>query len=348
MIHAALIAIAAASQGPVHLRGEPAPDPRPVVEVTIEGVKVAGDAPETIGWERVRELTGDDAGAAAGFDWLINDAWRALARVRRGDLELAGPALERMDETLRGVRSTTSLLAAAGMAALRVSEGRSVDALDPALRVRALQRAGARLDNGLLVKLGYDPETGLWPLLPPIQIGSEPIASWAGLPERVGITLPDESTEALAAWYARAAELASQAGGGGGEAGEDPPLASDDGASVALVAAMVRAAVHPDTRARAEGRVALDSMLTEGGGGWREAWIRLALGRSLSRESDEASRRRGLVESLTAAALVAATHPSLASAALIDAARAAEGLGMRAEAAALRARASVGREAVTP
>lgn len=330
MIAAALIAVAAAA-GPVHLRGEPAPDPRPVESVSIEGVRVGGDAPETIGWERVRALTGDDAAAARDHEWLMENAWRMLARIRRGDLPLAGPDLERMDEVLHGVRSTTSLLAAAGLASLRTSEGRAVDAVEPALRARTLQRFGARLEDGLLAGLGYDDATGLWPLLPPLPTGDGKITAWTGLPARLAPLDPDESSQGLAVWYEYAAALAT------GAPAEAPAAA--EGEPLSMVAAMVRAALHPDASQRAVARETLQSMAAEAGGGWREVWMRMALGRSLAREADEESRRRGLVESLTAAALATPSHRQLAAAALADAARAAEALNMRAEAGALWSRA---------
>ncbi len=330
MIAAALITIAAAA-GPVHLRGDPAPDPRPVEGVSIEGVKVGGAQPETIGWERVRELTGNDAEAGAQYEWLMEGAWRALARVGRGDLALAGPDLERMDEALRGVRSTTALFASAGLAALRTGEVRPVDAVEPALRARALQRAGAKLEDGLLARLGYDEPSGLWPLLPPLPVADGKIAVWAGLPERMAALEPDDSTAGLAAWYAYAAALAA------GKPGEPPDAV--EGEALSLVAAMVRAALHPDAKERAAGREALRSLEADAGGGWREAWLRMALGRSLAREGDEESMRRGLVESLTAAAISSATHPALAAVALVDAARAAEALNMRTEAGTLWSRA---------
>ena len=62
-------------------------------------------------------------------------------------------------------------------------------------------------------------------------------------------------------------------------------------------------------------------------GTWREAWARVAIGRSLALEDDETSRALGVIELLHVPARFSSEQPALAALALRDAAGALRALG---------------------
>lgn len=158
------IALAAASLGPVVLRGSAEPDAREVVSIDERGIEVSASdgAPKVLlGWERVKLVLGDEAARAQPFMPIADAAWRAEARLLRGDIALAEPLLEELAGRLRGVESPTALLAYAGLARVRL-DSRDFDGAIEAWRVANARCAnGIRLNMELAEALRLDHETGL-------------------------------------------------------------------------------------------------------------------------------------------------------------------------------------------
>lgn len=326
MIAAVLVTISGAV-GAVHLRGQPQPDPRAVAQVSAAGVLLADDVGTLVGWEQVRGFTDDDAPDAEPYEWLMENAWRARARVLRGDLSLAAPLLERMETLVRGERGPTAFLAAGGLAASRVAEGRIAEALEPALRARA---AMDDVDDALAARLRYDEAWGAFPALPPLPLAGVNVEGWAAVPEAVRDAGP--RAQKLAAWYAYASLLTARAPSQEPEACDDDPLC-------ALASQMVRAALDPSIDVRARARQTLmraGHADQEKGPRWVAAWTHFAVGRSLVQEPGEAARIAGVLELLRAASMGLDGLDALTIGAVHDAAEACQTLGMSGESATLR------------
>lgn len=323
MIAAALVTISGAV-GAVHLRGQPQPDPRAVAQVSAAGVLLADDVGTLVGWEQVRGLTGDDAADAERYEWLLDNAWRARARVMRGDLSLAAPLLERMETLVRDERGPTAFLAAGGLAASRVAEGRIAEALEPALRARA---AADDVDDALAARLHYDEAWGAFPALPPLPLAGLNVEGWAAIPASIQSAGP--RAQKLAAWYAYAAMLAEKATA-------TEPEACDDDQLCLLVSRMVRAAMDPRPDVRARARDELSRAAAGDRPPWVLAWTRLAVGRSLVREPDRPAQIAGVLELLRAASMGLDGLDALTIGAVRDAAEACQAIGLSAESATLR------------
>lgn len=221
ILGAAVLVAAGASLGPVVLRGEAGEDPRTVVSVDVGGVVLTSgeEAPRAlVGWERIKEVRGDDAAKAGEFAAVADDAWRARARLLRGDSALALPCLERLAERLRGVDSPTAILAHAGLARARLDQGD----LDGALRAwrdaAAAYSRGARTDDALAKAMRFDLESGLIEDLP---VFDESLTTTGRVPDAltaIGRALNDADAEERAAGRATLIAAAATVSGSWQEA----------------------------------------------------------------------------------------------------------------------------------
>ncbi|MCC6661187.1 MAG: hypothetical protein IT437_09910 [Phycisphaerales bacterium] len=315
----------------VELRGGEAPPPGRVVSVTAAGVMMtadpesaAGPAPGVIiGWDRVRSVGGDFAGAAAPLLPMAEKAWRARTRLERGDAIGAEPLFEELFTALVRSRAAgddpTLAVAAEGLLRCRMRRGAHVAAVEPWLVLRRDAPSGAvpwlhadwSADAGLSPIL--DPKTRLIPGIPPMWVGNAAARSLAGIPMVSEGGGGDESAE-IGALYLAAARF---------EAGERVPMpvvaANDPG--VALVADVVAARIGDATQ-RESARTALRDRLGRGAGDtppWMAAWCRAALGRSMIVETDPVVRQLGVVELLRVPAEMEGVHPYLGGLALAEA-----------------------------
>jgi hypothetical protein len=272
----------------------------PVVEVSIEGVLVGGEAPRTIGWDRARRVLGEHALDAEPFSVIAQQAWRARLRLARGDFALAEPLFADLFETYRNLDGPTALVVAEGLMRCRLARGDSAGAIEAWLVALRLRRAGQRLVGEPPIPPLIDEDTGLVPTLAPI-FSEERTET----PMWLGAT--DGDIQTLARWYASA--LA------GAPAPEfDAETAS---AGVMLVAYVVWSqSERPAERTQAQGW--LRSQLKNAGDAedWREAWLRCALGLSLLADADEAIAEEALVHLSHLPARFRAEQPALTAVSL--------------------------------
>ncbi len=218
---------------------------------------------------------------------------------------------------------------AEGLARRRLAHGDAPGAVRPWL-VSWRERSKGWLDEPfpLLAPL-VDSATGLAPALAPIWLAGPELAALVDDEFRADFLdapAPNEGAaivRELALWYTRSARF---------ELGLDPDLSPATTASadtigdegLRLVALIVTARIG-DEQARVDARAGLEaelaSELDQGGGTWREAWVRAGLGRSLLRESEIEDRDRGLLELLHLPARFARGKPRLAALALAEASR---------------------------
>ncbi len=287
------------------------------------------------------------------------DLRRAKSRLERGDIFLAAPLFEKLavrftaarpgehgarkengqavengkavggDERNEGVDGPTVMLIAEGLARCRLSRGDAPAAVGPWLASLGARLSGLNDEPFPSLPLLVDPATGLAPALAPIWLAGPELAALIDdnfrdefLADSTSTVRPSIPRE-LASWYRRSAlfEL--------GLADDLPPVAPSaseqpEDAGVQLVVMIVSARIGAD-QVRADARAAIETALSAelatGGGTWREAWLRAALGRSLLREPDIAQRDRGLLELMHLPARFAQSLPRLAALALAEASR---------------------------
>jgi hypothetical protein len=289
----------------------------------------AAAASMVISWDRVRSVEGEGAEEAAKFADVADAAWRARARLERGDLVAAEPMLERIFETYRGQRGPTAAVVAEGLLRCRVRRAAHVAAVEPWLALLAAKQGATNqwLHGDWAAQAGLgsvvDDATGLAPSLPPIWLNWPSVGAWARTqPAAEG----DAKAALLAALYLASARF---------EVGMDAPLpevvVNDPG--VQIVADIVTARIGTEeqrqaSRQRLRDRIAPATTPAQTPTApWLEAWCRAGLGRSLVRETDAEQRRLGVVELLHVPARFRQAHPYLSAIALAEAAATLRDLG---------------------
>lgn len=338
MTPAAAIAIAALALAQPVMRGGQKPPTGTPLRVDAAGVWLGAPADAqpaaVLGWDRVRAIEGDLAGAAAAFAPVADLAWRARTRLERGDATAAEPLFEELFngrpgafDGYRGRTGPTAALVAEGLLRCRLRRGAHIAAIEPWLALLAARPAvsgPSHLHADWAAEAGLapilDPATGLVPALPPIWLNWPSVQAMAG-GEPPAAPADDRQNRAaiLAALYHQAARF---------EAGlsVDLPDVTTTDPAITLVSQIVIARVG-NAEQRAAARTLLAARITPDAEPWVEAWCRAAIGRSLVRESDLRLRQLGVVELLHLPARFRAAHPYLAGAALAESAATLRAMG---------------------
>lgn len=297
------------------------------------GVKVrTASIPERIiAWDRVEKIEGPLAAEAKAYMPLADAAWRARVRLERGDAAAAEILYEDLFKSSAGASGPTAAAIAEGLLRCRLRRGAQAAAVGAYL---AWFEAAAPLQDYVQAlnardipecPIFVDPATGLLPVLPPIWINTPATQAFARgdlLPKHPKTAEPILSTDApagqLAALYRRAALF---------EAAQPLPdlpdaLRHPQHPAVLLVAHIVLARTG-DAQERQSARAALQAMLSSSTPAWQEAWIRVALGRSLLRESNPDDQLLGLAQMLHLPARLSRINPYLTGLALAESAVAA-------------------------
>ncbi|MEQ8845500.1 MAG: hypothetical protein RIB58_11660 [Phycisphaerales bacterium] len=330
MLILAMVAPALAQGDALVLRAFETPPPGQAMGVGPQGVRVRSPQGDVVvvGWDRVLHVPASLQEAAAPFEQLAEDAWRARVRLERGDLVLAEPLLQEAFDAARaqngGLRGPTGLVVAEGLLRCRLGRNASAAAIEPWLAwvdaaiVRQPRTTFAHRDWARQAGLRevIDPATELSPMLPPMWL---PSPSLRLVPQLEGIEGERNKASALRRLYQAAArhEL-------GERVVELPEVPREAGSE--LVRDIVAARVL-DESARASARARLEAGLASAESGWKVAWITAALGRSLVLESSEELRLRGVAELLRVHVLHRERSPDLADIALAEAAAALDDLG---------------------
>lgn len=314
------------------LRGVPPATPPTVVAFDQDGVTIRGvNAPERReSWDRVERIDGAMAAQAGAFANVAETAWRARTRLERGDAVAAEAYYEELFKTYAGRSGPTPAAVAEGLLRCRLRRGAHgaaigawlawVEAGAPVKEYAAAANARDIPDSSLFI----DPETGLTPLLPPVWVNTpatQALARGDLFPKNAttgksifGVERPDTKAGILAAWYLRAAQFEA------GLAMIEPPASNPDPA-IALVANIVMARTG-DAEPRRAARQWLRSRLSASPPVWQEAWIRVAIGRSLLQDTAAADDEAllGVAELLHLPARLERSNPYLTGVALAEAA----------------------------
>ncbi len=311
-------------------------EPSPAYEVrglSDQGVKVrTATIPERIiAWDRVESIEGPLAAEAKAYLPLAETAWRARVRLERGDAAAAEVLYEDLFKASAGQSGPTAAAIAEGLLRCRLRRGAQAAAVGAYL---AWFEAAAPLQDYVHAlnardipecPIFVDPATGLLPALPPIWINTPSTQAFARGdllpkdPKTSQIVLSTDSPAGqLATLYRRAALF---------EAGQSLPELPDalrhpQHPAVLLVAHIVLARTG-DAQERPIARAALLAMLSPSTPAWQEAWIRVALGRSLLRESNTDDQLLALAQMLHLPARLSRINPYLTGLALAESAVAA-------------------------
>lgn len=306
---AAPLALSAAAQ--VTLRGREQPEAGEVRAVDAQGVTLwTGPAERdssVISWDRVASV--NDPKAAA-FAEVSRELWRARTRLARGDVVSAEPILERQFVLYASGRGPTSAMIAEGLLRARLARGATAAAVTPWLVFLAcgaeprITRDERHAPGGYLETpaLPIDEETGLIPALPPIWLRGQASAAFArsalqgisgSAPETAAGTPRDEEREAadqksaaLGALYQAAAAFENDIGA----SMPDIPASLRTDKTVRLVTLIVAARITEDP-VRTAARKELERELTLAAAKpWLEAWLRVAIARSLARDASREAR----------------------------------------------------------
>jgi len=306
-----LCVIGCASAAEIVLRNGQVVD-APVETVAFDGVAIGGDAPRTLGWDLVYFARGEGESDIALYSEFSDVVWRAKSRLQRGDFRLAGPLFEELFEQQKtnGISGPTGLLIAEGTLRCRVASGRHTDAIEAWSVALDIRGTGQRQSGESAVAGLIDAETGLVPNLPPVWLDDSVDARRFG----EGSVDAVEGDGSLIALYRLAARRSAASLPDEGSV----PRGRDAGAQ--LVAQMLRATRSEDD-ARATARAQLLDLTESATGSWKEAWARIAIGRSLLMETDERERDAGVLHLLHLPARFARSQPHLAAVALAEVGR---------------------------
>lgn len=295
----------------------------PVDAVGPEGLTVGGEAPRVIGWDMVYFVDGDHAEQAQQFSEYSDSVWRARTRLERGDSKLAAELFEPLfDRLLReSIGGPTGLVIAEGTLRCRVASGRHGDAVVAWAAALRIRETGQRLSGESGVEGVIDPLTGLVPVLPPFWLeGSSDAQRFVDL-DLSALGTAGTRTDALIELYRVAADRDLSGGIFAPDAAELPQSnrrSADPG--VQLLTEILRAS-SDDSEIRREARGNLMAIVDSESGGWKEAWARFAIGRSLLLEADESSRDAGVLQLLHLPARFSRSQHHLAALALAEAGR---------------------------
>ncbi|GMV26284.1 MAG: hypothetical protein AMXMBFR58_23150 [Phycisphaerae bacterium] len=337
----AVISLVLALDGRVVLRDR---DSAPVPGVSgadAAGVR-AGEGPSArlIPWQQVARVEGEFADEAAAWVAQGDLVWRALQRLERGDLPSAEELLESLHGPIIETRGPTAAAIWKSLVRCRIERGAQTAAAGAWLAWLGVGGPAFESTAGPDEPSAMEgrEEAGLIPGLPPIWVDVPSVAVVAGARQAPWVLDADRAidpVEQLRAWYIHAARgacgtLSSVAGG---DAVEWPPVS--DERSVQIVSSVVLAQ-YGNQAERLAARERLKAMMDDRQGTWLEAWCRVAIGRSLTREADPEIRRLGVVELLHLPARLESAVPYLTGVALADAAATLRELGDMAGATRLR------------
>lgn len=298
-----------------------------VTAVSIDGVcvgeLVAGvSSARMLSWHQIKSING---ALAAGSQPLLANAdaaWRGLARLERGDDLGAEAILEPLAKTYRLRGGPTAAAVYAGLLRCRLGRGAQTLAIDSWVGWLAANEIAPDAGGGpavsswdhaeeLLVGV-IDPATGLAMALPPTWLNVPAVRSLAGtdaMPSEPGPSRGEQMRDL----YVQAARF---------ECRLPTRLRTMDPAwseSQRLVWQIVAARIG-DEATRKDARAALQGRLRVAIPSWQEAWCRIGLGRSLLLESDDDSKRDGLLQLLAIASREDGSDVYLTGIALAEAA----------------------------
>lgn len=293
-------------------RAEP-PPLGDIVSIDEQGVVVgtASRGPVLVPWWRVLSVKGEWADEAVPYSEVADLSWRADIRRARGDTITAEPMYERLIALLGESNGPVRVRALEGLLNCQIERGAVslslmtwsawIDAAESPTQTPVYIRRGSQEERSTSAA------TALLPELPPIWEDGEEARFFALQGSNSSGRSKGQVLEAL---YRSAARTAV------GLPAEMPDVDSADPDVL-----FVRDIVHAQSTNRELSRSAREHLLSrldDPLSGWHEAWIRVAVGRSLLQENELVDRDRGLVQLMHVPARSVIVAPGLVGVALRD------------------------------
>lgn len=298
-----------------------------VHQVTIDGVLASEseEPPRWVAWDRVQSVSGPASEAAAAFAALADDLWRARTRLERGDIAGAEPLFELHQQTLAGRTGPTPAIEAAGAMRCALWRGAWATAVRPMLAYSHAISQGTndwwprppfKRDEIREIDLGdplfFDDAMGLSPAIPPIFL-NVPATRVLANEDWTNAAPAGSRAEKLATLYRVAA---TQEGQPDTPANLLPRPNDDDGLALVWDIVTSRSGSAAD---RGVARARLRERASRPGPLWQEIWCKVALGRSLVRESERDQKLLGVAQLLEPQARYPREHPYLTGLAMAEA-----------------------------
>lgn len=313
-----------------------------VLEVSDAGVLVEDAVSSTrqmVGWERIKLVIGEKATDAQAFAPAADKAWRAVERLRRGDVAASEPLFDELYRTYQGKRGPTAAVVSEGLARCRMARGAVAAAVVPWLNTigaKSAPEAGttpAEWVGGAIESAGFvDAEYLLCPALPPVWLRGAALDALAASPAWTALKNEPGPAGELAALYEIAATLQSDESRASEASTLLDAVPTTDSPGTSLVRQMLlarfgaedeRESARALLQALIDGAFARPRASTEARTQtprWVEAWCRFAIGESLAHEDDERTRLQGVIELLHLPSRFASDQAYLAGLALADSA----------------------------
>lgn len=297
------------------------------VTIRLQMERQSGSWERTIGWDRVRSVSGTMEAEARDYAAIADMVWRARYRLERGDAALATSSFESLHERYRGQTSPTALVVSEGVLRCRLYRREQASRIvGPYLETLRLIRLGVERTGFRDLRPVIDPETLLCPELLPVR-------SWLETDQRPDLSSliadPDAVVSSLAQQYD---QLLSPLVGGSSPVAPAPTTPE---AGPNLVHAMVTA-VGSSQAGRQAGRERLQALTVGHREDWQEAWRRFGTGESLLLDPNREVRLRGVLELMHLPIRMGEQFPELAERAVELAAAELDAQGMAEDAAQIR------------
>tara|TARA_R110002073_G_scaffold239285_1_gene400613 strand:+ start:122420 stop:123520 length:1101 start_codon:yes stop_codon:yes gene_type:complete len=268
------------------------------------------DLPTIIPWYDLRELTNNQVITS---DWKkINlDAWRAHARLNRGDYSGAARLYQQLAQNYLWKVGPESADVAVGLSRTTLDRGDRVGAVLPFLGW-SVALGTSNFEESSPVD-GIDIQYGVLVDLPPIFVGDDFDTQLEPMPNGQTVSLRAKILHAI---Y----KLAHDADSRTDEQLRDDlvsinSLVQQQGRrdpGVVFIVEMLNAVHHPDLQKRNASRAALKRRVRTNPDSWIEVWARLGIGASLISEKDTKSNELGAIELIHIVVRLAHESPALA------------------------------------
>jgi len=313
----------ASGQSTLTMRGGAETPEGKIVHVDAQGVKIEGAGGErVVGWDRVRLVSGDLEPQFARFASIADKAWRARARLERGDVVMAEPLLEELATKVGSEVGPTSRLVFAGLVRCRLARGAVIAAAPAFLAWHKATGGDAEFVSEVAWGLAGPTDVGLIDARTLLAPGLPPI--WVGSPALQSLARQEWPKTPLGILYEQAARF--EAGLSTGMPRRVTSHRSDsERAGYDLVYAVVASRIGEEQERRSAREELVKDIDTQPE--WARAWRWAAVGRSLLREQDAESRWRGVAELLRVPAEVEHVTPYVTGLAMGEAAAALRELG---------------------
>jgi len=270
-----------------------------VLSLSEQGIAIRPDQqiiPISIAWYDVRDLSGTVPGLAE-YHQLADDAWRAHARLQRGDFFGAESIYTKLEHRFLWKVGAESADVSLGLVRCRLDRGDRVHAVHPALswlNASKVFSPRARQNDDPEI---FDARYAVLIDLPPVFSPTDRVGSLGAIPDTDQIS---DRQRLLIGYYRLALDAQAHRTQEGGIILDElnrKVLALDHrDPGLEFFKDILVAQAHPEREIRIAARQSLDRRIRSNPDSWIEVWSRLAVGVSLLEDEHTQSNELGVIE----------------------------------------------------